>query len=101
MKAIARIPFEYAGKQLDRGEIFETKNAPNDNRLFGLRYMIPFDVVHHERKACPNCGRAFMSEDTLIGHKKKVDCFAPTQEISKVETAELLGVDPERVRVES
>jgi len=96
----AKIPMGYGGKQVDRGEIVELKNLPNDDRLIGLRYFLPYEPKVHSKYVCLDCSRAFVTESHLTGHKqKRGGCFGDSPEPTKAETAELLGVEPDKVVV--
>jgi hypothetical protein len=96
----ARIPMPgYNGTPKDRGEVFKLVGARNDEKLIGLRYVLPFDPKQ-PTKQCDKCGRKFVSEDFYIKHKKKIDCNADPGLPTKNETAELIGADPEKITIE-
>ena len=100
-KVIARVPFRYNKKELERGELATLQGTPRDQQLMGLGYFLPFSKHEHEDKMCDNCGKHFCSESFYIQHKKKPGgCLAPSSPINKAETAMLLDVDPKKVRVE-
>lgn len=103
-KVVARVPFKYAGNVLDRGELTELKGSPRDEKLLGLKYFILFDPKIHTPQRCDTCTRMFISESALIGHKKKPTCFSDQsdlQPISTFETAEMVGADPTKFKMES
>lgn len=103
MKVYAIVPFKYdrPDYQLDRGEIFHTKDFANDVRLHGLGYYGEFDPNVHKTIKCDNCGRAFVSEDFYIGHKRKRDgCMSKEQEINKHEYSKLIGQDESKVKID-
>jgi len=98
---IAKIPFTYNRQNLERGELVELKGTPRDDQLRGLNYFVTYDKNEHSRSMCDNCGKIFASDGFRISHKKKPGgCLAPSPEITKAETADLLGVDPLKVKVE-
>jgi hypothetical protein len=95
----AKIPFRY-NIQRDRGEVFKLIGSKNDEKLIGLRYVLPFDPVVHKQIKCDMCTRTFIADGFYIGHKKKIDCNADQGEPTKNETAELLGVDVDKLKLE-
>lgn len=101
MKVIARIPFAYMHQDLDRGELTELRGSPRDNLLLsGVKYFVAYDPVHHEIKACDSCGRKFLGHANLLEHRKKPNCNAVTQEISKKDWADVIEVDPTKVALD-
>lgn len=99
MKVFAKIPMGYNNKQMDRGEIFDLVGLRNDNKLVGLKMVLPFDPKIHRIHACHVCQRQFAGEQFLLGHRKKPDCNADTQEVAKSESAELVGVDVDKLQI--
>jgi hypothetical protein len=93
----ARVPFCYI-KNRDRGEIFRLISSRNDEKLIGMRYVLPFIPKEHKRILCDRgCGREFIGLTFYEGHKKKKDCNADQGSPTKLETAELIGVDPDKL----
>ena len=96
----ARVPIPgYNGTPKDRGEVFQLKGCRNDDKLLGLRYVLPFDPKQSTHQ-CPHCGRKFVAETFYTSHKKKVDCNADPGMPTKAETAELIGADVDKIVVE-
>ena len=97
----ARIPFTYCNQDLERGEILSLRDSPRDNQLRGLKYFIAFDPAEHTKQRCDMCGKEFCAEGFYLMHKRKIGgCKAPSPDITKVETAMLLDLDPQKVTVE-
>ena len=97
----ARVPFTYNKKNLDRGEIAELKDTPRDAKLVGLGYFRPYDKHEHRDVPCDMCGRHFVNEQFYRDHKMKPGgCNGQPSPITKHETAELLDMDPTKVKVE-
>ena len=97
----ARIPFTYVGQDLERGELVVLKGTARDDQLRGLKYFIAFDAHEQTKHRCDNCGKEFCSEGFYLTHKKKKGgCLAPSPDITRAETAMLLDMDVEKVRVE-
>ena len=47
---VARVPLPgYNGKVVDRGEVFKLIGARNDEKMIGLRMLLPFDQKHIEQ----------------------------------------------------
>lgn len=68
-KYFTRFPFTYAGKPLDRGQIFELTGQANDEKLVRLGYVMtlnPRDPVSN----CGRCGAKFIGDDYRDGHGK-------------------------------
>lgn len=103
MDAVAVVPFKYdrPDYQLDRGEIFRTKDLINDAKLEGLGYYIEFDRSIHKKLDCDNCSRIFANETYLLGHRSKVNgCMSQEQEINRVEYAKLIDKDIDKVKID-
>jgi len=88
----ARRPFDYAGKELDRGQIVELIGARNDEKLVRLGYVAPV-----ERKAeiyqCAVCGAEFigLAERTHHGDKRHSGkVLTPEEEDRQAEREERL-----------
>lgn len=100
-KVIARIPFKYMGNELERGEVVELRGSARDEQLRGLGYFIAYDKNEHGEMVCDNCSKRFASDGFRLAHKKKLGgCLAPSSPISRAETAELLGVEEKKVKIE-
>jgi hypothetical protein len=95
-KVYARIPFGYNSKFRDRGEVFTLINARNDEKLRTLRYILPFSEKEHKEILCDGCGRKFIASSFFEAHKKKRSCDDDSQVPTKLETAELVGADPDK-----
>lgn len=68
-KHFARMIFDYAGEQLDRGQILELKGAINDEKLVRLGYvgkLAKADPVSH----CGACQKQFRGDDMRDAHAK-------------------------------
>jgi hypothetical protein len=99
MKVFAKVPFMYGGQNLERGEVINLRGLPRDTQLVRLKYFIEFAEGEHTEQSCPTCGKKFATYSYLLGHKRKPDCLSPSSDITKEETAELLGVDIEKARI--
>ena len=75
------------------------RGLPRDNQLMALKYFLQFDAREHEKQACPNCGKVFSGYSYLMGHKRKPNCLAESSEVTREETAELIGADPSKISV--
>lgn len=65
---VARIPMGYNGQQLDRGQVFEGREAVNRQKLLELKYMAPFEGKEDELVVCNGCGGQFISDGFRTGH---------------------------------
>ena len=102
LKVFARFPQKYAGRELDRGELLEFIGTPNDDRLLGLKYYIRYNPVENAPKTCDNCNRKFAGPQYLLGHqKKKGGCMSLEQKTTNRDTAILLDVPVEKLRMPS
>ena len=100
LRVFARFPQKYAGRNLDRGEMLEFIGTANDERLLGLKYYIRYDPSSHAIKKCDNCSREFGGPQYLLEHKKKKGgCMSLEQKTTKRDTAILLDVDPEKLKM--
>jgi len=90
----ARRHFDYAGRELDRGQVYELVGARNDEKLVRLGF-----VAEVERKAetwqCSECGAEFVGEAERQGHGQKrhrarVFTPDPDQEDQRAEREERL-----------
>jgi len=95
-KFYARIPFGYDKKFRDRGEVFTLIGAKNDNKLQTLRYILPFNPKEHKEILCDSCGRKFIAMSFFDAHKRKRSCDDDSQVPTRLETAELIGADPDK-----
>lgn len=82
---IARRPFDYNGKALDYGQVFEMAGAVNDEKLLRLEYVKLFDPVEHDTVICPGCGGEFIGHDAKIDHVR-----FRHQELTAAEEEELI-----------
>ena len=83
----ARRSMGYAGKELDRGEIFCMVGARNDEKLIRLGY------VNSVKKnspvfECGKCGRKFTEMQMRDGHVKGVHPKRPRTAVEEVEFME-------------
>ena len=99
-EVFAKVPFNYGGQDLERGEIIHLRGLPRDNQLVNLKYFIRYAEGEHSKQSCLKCGKIFAGHSFLLGHKRKPDCLTPSSGITNEETAELLGTDTSRVRVD-
>lgn len=61
----------YMGQQLDRGQVIDLHNdAPNNRRLFDLRYLEVFEGDSDGLYECNKCGAKFDSMGYRDGHGK-------------------------------
>ncbi len=97
----ARVPFTYARKPLERGELVVLQGTPRDDQLRSLGYFLVYSVTEHKRVLCETCSKAFAGEGFLTAHKrKKGGCHGESAPITNAETAALLDLDPAKVKVE-
>jgi hypothetical protein len=95
---VARVPLPgYNGKVVDRGEVFKLIGARNDEKMIGLRMLLPFDQKTHRAIPCDMCGRKFAAESLYNAHKRKKSCDEDSQSPTRAETAELIGADPDKL----
>ena len=97
----ARIPQNYDGTQMDRGQIINLHGCRNDEKLLFFRYLLPFDPVHTIRRKCDTCGANFAGDMFYNMHKRKSSCKAPGSEITRQEQADLLEVEPGKMVLDS
>jgi hypothetical protein len=99
---LARIPFTYVNQPLERGELVVLKGSPKDDQLRGLGYFLLYEADKHNKISCLDCGRVFATSGFLEMHRsKKGGCLGPSAPITNIESAILMGVDENRVRVEA
>lgn len=95
----ARVPFCYNKMNRDRGEVFKLIGARNDEKLIGMRFVLPCDpkakLTH-----CDNCSRDFIAPGFYEAHKRKKDCNDEQGDLTRLETAELIGADPDKLVIE-
>lgn len=84
---------------LDRHELFELKDQPNDHLLLGMRYVMPYNPSEHKTFQCPVCGRKFIDQPSLHAHRAKPDCFSDQKGMSKADVARVLDQDPSKVSI--
>lgn len=98
----ARVPLPgYNKKVRDRGEIFNLISGRNDEKLIGLRYILPFDPKQHKQIQCDTCGSKFINQSFYEDHKRKKDCKDYQGEPTRAETAELIGADVDKLVVDN
>ncbi len=95
----ARVPFNYNKMNRDRGEVFKLIGARNDEKLIGLRFVLPYDLKS-KLTHCDTCGRNFIAPGFYEAHKKKKDCNDEQGDLTRLETAELIGADPDKLVIE-
>ena len=101
-EVFARVPFGYNGKNRDRGEVFRFVDAKNNEKLIGLRYVLPFNAKEHKRILCDRgCGREFVAMSFYDMHKRKRNCNDDQGTMTRGEVAELVGADPDKMVVET
>lgn len=87
----ARRPFGYAGKELDRGQVFELAGARNDERLLRLAYVEAWKGKKADLHECAACGALFVGGNERQGHYEKrhlrVD-LTPAEEDARAEREE-------------
>lgn len=86
----AKRPFEYAGKELDRGQITKLAGARNDEKLVRLGYFGILDSAS-ETFACSVCGAEFIGFAERDAHGKKRHAgraLSPAQEDAREEREE-------------
>lgn len=67
----ARIPMGYMGDQLDRGQVVPlNEGAPNNRRLFDLRYIELYEGDPDKLHECNQCGAKFEAMGFRDGHGK-------------------------------
>ena len=88
---------------LDRGEIFNLADKPNDRVMLNLKYVIPLKP-DDKKYQCDTCGRQFIAEDMLYAHKKKVDCMDTqadtSQGMQRTDVSRILDVDVDKVKID-
>jgi hypothetical protein len=99
-KVYARLPFGYNKQFRDRGEVFALIGGRNDEKLRGARYFLPFISKEHKEILCDKCGRKFIAESFFEQHKRKKFCNDDSAVPTRIETAELIGADPEKFIME-
>lgn len=65
-RVVARIGFQYGDLVLDRGEVFELRNKPNDDKLLNNGYVAALE--NRETTKCGTCGREFIGYGELAKH---------------------------------
>lgn len=97
----AKGPFRYAGDELDRGQVVpRLKGTPNDQRLVGLGYLIPFERGEYKLHRCDMCGADFVQESFYVAHKAKsrqFGCKADGGNFTNREIGEIADVDHKKI----
>jgi hypothetical protein len=97
----ARVPFKYDRLYRDRGEHFKLIGARNDAKLIGMKYVLPYVSSEMKNIKCDKCPRHFIAEGFYEQHKRKKDCNDDQGEPTRLETAELIGADPDKFVMEN
>jgi len=99
-KVYARLPFGYNKKFRDRGEVFTLIGGRNDEKLRTNRYFIDFNPKEgHQEILCDSCGRKFIAMSFFEAHKRKRSCDDDSAIPTRLETAELIGADPDKFKM--
>jgi hypothetical protein len=98
-KVVARLPHGYNMVFRDRGEVYQLVEGRNDETLRRNRYFTPFaDNKDNKEISCDKgCGRFFCDMVHLEMHYRKRSCNDDSASPTKVETAELIGVDVDKL----
>jgi hypothetical protein len=65
----AKRPLQYGDLHASRGQIFELRNSPNDEKLLGLGFLAPFDPKQfRQTTTCGECGAEFIGHGELARH---------------------------------
>lgn len=68
---VARRMFQYDTLRLDRGQVFQLRDKPNDRRLLDLGYVRPLEKGEGpEIRECGECGSKFIGDRERTGHGK-------------------------------
>ena len=63
----AKRPFQYGGLDLGRGQVFELRGSPNDDKLLGMGYVAAVEKGTQLTK-CGECGAEFLGHGELRHH---------------------------------
>lgn len=88
LRVWAQRPIQYAGLNLDRGQIHKLQGAKNDEKLLRLGYLAEWKPGIHGRHACRYCGGEFVDLRMLNSHGDKTHT-ARAAELSPMEEDEL------------
>lgn len=86
----ARRPFDYAGKSLDRGQVFELTGQINDEKLLRLGYCAQMEAKTDLYK-CDHCGAEFVDIGARGGHVKdrhRASYLTPEEEDEQIDRRE-------------
>jgi hypothetical protein len=98
---VCKVPMTYGGQVLERGEIFRMRGFPRDPQLFRIGYVVELtEGMKRDKQSCDKCGKVFVGFNAIEVHRRKSDCLAESAPITAAETAEMLGTDIDKVRVE-
>lgn len=95
-KAYARRGFEYLGKVLDFGQLFELSGARNDEKLTRLGYVQEFTGKPKDVAKCRVCGAEFISESFRDRHgnaRHAAPAATPDQEDAQAERDEKFAAE--------
>ena len=87
----ARRPFGYAGRELDRGQVFHLVGARNDDKLVHLQYVEEWKGRKSELHECAACGAQFVGGNERQGHYEKRHLrveLSPEQEDARADREE-------------
>lgn len=87
----ARRPFGYAGKELDRGQVFDLVSARNDEKLLRLQYVEEWKGKKSDLHECAACGAQFVGGNERQGHYERRHLrvvLSPEQEDARLEREE-------------
>lgn len=99
-EVFARVPHGYNKVYRDRGEVFKLIDARNNATLEVNKYFLAYNPKEHNEVKCDVCGRRFINDTYLRAHRRKPDCFADSQQPTRVEYAELVGKDPDKFKIQ-
>lgn len=91
-QVVARRPMGYAGREIDRGQVFELAGAPNDEKLTRLGYVAPLERGA-ETVTCAVCGATFTSGQLRTAHgdtRHRTRALTPQEEDAQAEREERL-----------
>ena len=99
-EVIARKPFTYDSENLDRGQVIELHDCRNDDKLLGLKYFELFNASQYSTVKCDDCGAKFVGEQYKLAHRAKEDCKDLQGQFTKRDVAEILDVDPDKLKID-
>lgn len=66
-KCWAKRPFQYGSLDLGRGQVFDLRGSPNDDKLIGMGYVAPVEKGM-SFTTCATCGAEFIGHAELRQH---------------------------------